>query len=76
MGWFLLAAEPIQARMSAKISALISGGTPEQIEAFGRFAESVGVAFQIQDDLLNIDASKLADSKGQIGEVTDCQYLN
>jgi geranylgeranyl diphosphate synthase, type I len=42
------------ARMSAKLGALLAEGTDGQIEALGKFAEVVGVAFQIQDDLLNL----------------------
>ncbi|MFH0836018.1 MAG: polyprenyl synthetase family protein [Candidatus Micrarchaeota archaeon] len=42
------------ARMSAKLGALLAGGTDAQIEAAGRYAEVIGVAFQIQDDLLNL----------------------
>lgn len=57
------------ARMSAKLSALICGGTPEQVEAIGRFAESIGIAFQIQDDILNLQSdASLALSKGGAGE--------
>lgn len=39
------------ARLSAKMSALVSGGNVQQIEAFGKFAESIGIAFQIQDGI-------------------------
>jgi len=46
------------ARLSAKLSALIVGAKPRQIEAIGKFAESIGVAFQIQDDILNIAGEK------------------
>lgn len=56
------------ARMSAKLSALISGGNQEQIESFGEFAETVGVAFQIQDDILNLEETQLSVGKGGIGE--------
>jgi len=57
------------ARMSAKMSAIISGASPDQVEAIGRFAESVGIAFQIQDDILNIEESAaLAQNKGGAGE--------
>ena len=42
------------ARLSAKLAAIVSGATEEQIEKLGAFAESIGVAFQIQDDLLNV----------------------
>ena len=43
------------ARMSAKLAALLSGATDEQIETMGKFAESIGVAFQIKDDVMNIE---------------------
>jgi len=53
------------ARLSVRLSALLSGGTDEQIEKIGKYAEAIGVAFQIQDDLLNI-AGDLG--KGGVGE--------
>jgi geranylgeranyl pyrophosphate synthase len=52
------------ARMSAKLSALVSGANEETVNAVGRFAEAIGVAFQIQDDILNISKGALADLKG------------
>ena len=54
--------------MSAKFSALLSGANSEQVEKIGKFAESIGIAFQIQDDLLNLDSSALSVGKGGIGE--------
>ena len=42
------------ARMSAKLGAILGNGTEKQINTLGKFAESIGVAFQIQDDILNI----------------------
>ncbi|MBI1974140.1 polyprenyl synthetase family protein [Candidatus Micrarchaeota archaeon] len=42
------------ARMSAKLAAIIAGADDKTIEACGLFAESIGVAFQIQDDILNL----------------------
>eukprot|EP01088_Endostelium_zonatum_P021123 TRINITY_DN8138_c0_g1_i1.p1 TRINITY_DN8138_c0_g1~~TRINITY_DN8138_c0_g1_i1.p1 ORF type:complete len:391 (-),score=122.02 TRINITY_DN8138_c0_g1_i1:47-1219(-) len=56
------------ARLSAKLSALFSGASNEQIEAIGKFAESIGVAFQIQDDLLNLRGGSVAVGKGGVGE--------
>lgn len=56
------------ARMSAKFSALLSGATQQQVEKIGQFAESIGIAFQIQDDLLNLDSSALSLGKGGVGE--------
>jgi len=43
------------ARMAAKIAALLSGASEEQIEMLGKFAETIGVAFQIKDDIMNIE---------------------
>lgn len=34
--------------------AILGGGTAEQTEALGRYFESIGVAFQIIDDVLNL----------------------
>jgi geranylgeranyl pyrophosphate synthase len=42
------------ARMAAKLGALAGGASDEVIEKIGRFAESLGLGFQIQDDILNI----------------------
>ncbi len=52
------------ARLSCKLSALLAGATDAQIEAIGRFAESIGVGFQIQDDILNLDSEDFAKGKG------------
>ncbi len=43
------------ARMAAKMAALLSGASEEDIEKLGRFAETIGVAFQIKDDVMNIE---------------------
>ena len=45
------------ARMSARLAVALSGGSEKQEEALGKFAEAIGVAFQIQDDLLDIISS-------------------
>ncbi|MFA5247590.1 MAG: polyprenyl synthetase family protein, partial [Candidatus Micrarchaeia archaeon] len=42
------------ARLAAKWGAIFSGGTEQQVDAAGKFAESIGVSFQIQDDVLNL----------------------
>ena len=44
----------VPAASLARMGALVGGGTPEQIEAIGRYYESVGKAFQIMDDVLNL----------------------
>ena len=55
------------ARLSAKLGALLAGGSQKQVETLGRFAESIGVAFQIQDDILNLVGEEFAKGKG-VGE--------
>jgi geranylgeranyl diphosphate synthase, type I len=42
------------AAMAAKLGALLGNGSETQIEVLGRFAETAGVVFQIQDDILNL----------------------
>ncbi|MBI2583397.1 MAG: polyprenyl synthetase family protein [Candidatus Aenigmarchaeota archaeon] len=53
------------ARMAAKIGAILAGADEKAIEKAGRFAESLGIAFQIQDDVLNLTAQS---GKGQFVE--------
>ena len=55
------------ARMAAKLAAVLAGAPQKQVDALGKFAEAIGVAFQIQDDLLNISESELSKGKG-LGE--------
>lgn len=43
------------ARLAAKLGALLGNGTERQVEALGKFAESIGIAFQIKDDILNLE---------------------
>jgi len=44
----------VLARLSAKLGGIIGNGSEKQVRALGKFAESLGVSFQIQDDILNI----------------------
>ena len=55
------------ARMAAKIAAVLSDASDELVEKFGKFAESIGVAFQIQDDILDLVSEKFAEGKGGLG---------
>lgn len=54
-------------RMSAKLAVILSEGSDELVEASGRVAEAMGVAFQIQDDILDIAGEKFAKGKGGLG---------
>jgi geranylgeranyl pyrophosphate synthase len=56
------------ARMSAKISAVLSGANKELVDKLGRFAESIGVAFQMQDDVLDLTGKEFAEKKGGVGQ--------
>ncbi len=42
------------ARFAIKLGAILGDASKEQIEALESFATSIGVAFQIQDDVLNL----------------------
>ncbi len=55
------------ARMAAKIAAVLSGADEGTAEKMGRFAESIGVAFQIQDDVLDLVGEEFAKGKGGPG---------
>lgn len=55
------------ARMSTKMGAILGNGNPKQIEKLGKFGETVGVAFQIQDDILNLVGEEFSKGKG-VGE--------
>jgi geranylgeranyl pyrophosphate synthase len=44
-------------RMAARFAIALSGGSAEMEETIGAFAETVGVAFQIQDDILDLVSS-------------------
>ncbi len=55
------------ARMSAKIAATLSGADAKLVKKLGTFAESIGVAFQMQDDVLDLTGKEFARKKGAIG---------
>ncbi len=59
------------ARMSAKIAAILSNASDEQIESLGRFAETIGIAFQIQDDILSASSAKFQNKKGFGDDITE-----
>ena len=56
------------ARMAAKIAAVLADANDELIEKLGHFAESIGVAFQIQDDILDLTGEEFAEKKGGRGQ--------
>jgi len=56
------------ARLAAKTAAIIAGENDEEVKTIGKFAETIGVAFQIQDDVLNVSGKEFAKGKGGLGE--------
>jgi geranylgeranyl diphosphate synthase type I len=56
------------ARMAAKIAAVLADANDDLVEKLGRFAESIGVAFQMQDDILDITGEEFAEKKGGLGQ--------
>ncbi|MBU5557748.1 MAG: polyprenyl synthetase family protein [Candidatus Aenigmarchaeota archaeon] len=59
------------ARMSAKIAATLAGADDKTVEALGRFVEAIGVAFQIQDDVLSLSGGVFAERKGVGDDITE-----
>ncbi|MDR0372854.1 MAG: polyprenyl synthetase family protein [Nitrososphaerota archaeon] len=55
------------ARMAAKIAAVLSGADENLVEKLGQLAECIGVAFQMQDDILDLTGEEFAKSKGCVG---------
>jgi len=55
------------ARMAARMAAVIAGANEDLIEKLGRFAEAIGIAFQIQDDILDLTGVEFGKKKGAIG---------
>jgi geranylgeranyl diphosphate synthase, type II len=58
---YLMMIEKKTARMisaSTEIGAIIGGGTVAQIKALRQFGKYIGLAFQIQDDILDIDGEE------------------
>ncbi|MEM1564270.1 MAG: polyprenyl synthetase family protein [Candidatus Bathyarchaeia archaeon] len=56
------------ARMAAKIAAVLADASDELVDKLGRFAENIGVAFQIQDDVLDLTGEEFAEKKGGKGQ--------
>lgn len=59
------------ARMAARMAVVISGGSLEQEEKLGRLAESIGIGFQIQDDVLSITGKEFSKRKGFGDDITE-----
>lgn len=54
--------------MAAEMAGVLSNADNETIEAIGKACMSIGVTFQIIDDIENLKQSRISSNKGGIGE--------
>ncbi len=50
------------------MAAVLAKADDNVVEKIGRFAEAVGIAFQIQDDILDLTGEEFAEKKGGRGQ--------
>lgn len=43
-------------RASVRMGAIAGGASPQQLDALTRYAEALGLAFQVQDDILDVES--------------------
>lgn len=58
----------VLARLAGEFAGILSEADEKITNAMGDFGAAIGIAFQIQDDILNIDESKVSESKGGVGD--------
>lgn len=65
-------------KASVKVGAIIAGGTDKDIEKLSLYAEKIGLAFQIKDDILSEigDAEVLGKPVGNDKEKGKCTYVS
>jgi geranylgeranyl pyrophosphate synthase len=56
------------ARMAAKMAAVLAKADENLVKKIGGFAEALGIAFQIQDDILDLTSPEFAKGKGGRGQ--------
>jgi geranylgeranyl diphosphate synthase, type II len=61
---------------SVRLGALAAGAESRRVDAFGHFGESIGLAFQIMDDVLDVTASsdRLGKTAGRDAEMGKSTY--
>lgn len=58
-------------RASSHVGALLGGGTDDQCKALANYGEKIGLAFQIQDDLLNLTGEEEKYKKEIGGDIAE-----
>jgi len=53
------------------VGAIVGGGSEEQVEALRAFGQATGLAFQIQDDVLNLVGTREATKKDFRSDITE-----
>ncbi len=51
-------------RVSLRTGAILSGASDEQVDSLSRYGEQIGLAFQIVDDILNVEGDRALLGKG------------
>ena len=59
------------ARLAGRLGVILAGGTEEQERKIGRAFESIGIAFQIKDDILSVSGGTFAEKKGFGDDITE-----
>ena len=65
-------------KLSAKMGALLAGASKEDFERVSNYAEKIGLAFQIKDDILSEegDAEVMGKPVGNDKELNKCTYVS
>ena len=56
------------ARMAVKIAAVLCDADEQLVEKLGYFAESLGIGFQLKDDVLDLTSAQFTEKKGGRGQ--------
>jgi geranylgeranyl pyrophosphate synthase len=56
------------ARMAVKIAAVLCDADEQRVEKLGYFAESLGIGFQLKDDVLDLTSAQFTEKKGGRGQ--------
>jgi len=61
----------VLARLAARLAVILNEGSEELEEKLGKFSESIGIAFQIQDDILSASGHEFQLKKGYGDDITE-----